>query len=91
MAVYKEGSWNHSMLTSLEECVERLDYNSPELCLLDDCACVCSLLSQRKCDVARVGREYSFNRAGNEHIPCQPASQTSVATTRALNFGGLAS
>lgn len=84
MAVEKERLWNHSMLASLEECVGSLDCNSPELCILGDCAFVCSLLCQRKCNIAGVGIECSFNRTGNEHRPCQPAPQTSEAMTRVL-------
>lgn len=84
VAVYKEGWWNHSMLVSFEECMARLDPDSLELSILEDCAYVCSLLSQRKCHSAGVGGEYSFKRAGNEHTGCRPASRPCVTMTRAF-------
>lgn len=56
------------MLASLEECVERLDYNSPELCILDKWAYVCSLLSQRKGNAA--GIEERIHSTGLEMNTC---------------------
>lgn len=68
-----------SQQTGVIRTLVRLGCDSPELSMLETGADAHALLTQRKCENAGVGGALSFERSGNEHRLCQPAS-------RALNF-----